>query len=118
VCLRFCLIKFKQPDDSLGHLTGLVGKTLSFFLFLPCKPKTILTLLTPYLSKKAHFGSGRWKNFKSGNHPFKLSFLPLDAPSSELPFDITRILVGLEMIDCAVQSKRRRLCHCRLFFIP
>ena len=56
--------------------------------------------LTPYLSKKAHFGSGRWKNFKSGNHPFKLSFLPLDAPSSELPFDITRILVGLEMIDC------------------
>ena len=58
------------------------------------------SLLTPYLSKKAHFGSGRWKNFKSGNHPFKLSFLPLDAPSSELSFDITRILVGLEMIDC------------------
>jgi hypothetical protein len=56
--------------------------------------------LTPYLSKKAHFGSGRWKNFKSGNHPFKLLFLTLDAPSSELPFDITRILVGLEMIDC------------------
>jgi hypothetical protein len=56
--------------------------------------------LTPYLSKKAHFGLGRWKTFKSGNHPFKLSFLPLDAPSSELPFDVTRILVGLEMIDC------------------
>ena len=60
----------------------------------------VVAVLTPYLSKKAHFGSGRWKNFKSGNHPFKLSFLPLDAPSSELPFDITRILVGLEMIDC------------------
>jgi hypothetical protein len=62
--------------------------------------KQIVYMLTPYLSKKAHFGLGRWKTFKSGNHPFKLSFLHSDAPSSELPFDIMRILVGLEMIDC------------------
>jgi hypothetical protein len=40
------------------------------------------------------------EDFKSVIHPFKLSFLPLDAPSSELPFDVLRILVGLEMIDC------------------
>jgi hypothetical protein len=51
--------------------------------------------LTRYLSKKAPFRQRRENPMKCAKAPFKLSFLPLDAPSSELPFDVPRILVGL-----------------------
>jgi hypothetical protein len=35
-----------------------------------------------------------------GDDPFKYAFIPLDAPSSALPIDVPRVLVGLEMVDC------------------
>eukprot|EP00978_Attheya_sp_CCMP212_P047325 scaffold421308_cov64-Attheya_sp.AAC.2 len=35
-----------------------------------------------------------------GNYPFKLAFVPSDAPSSALSMDVPRVLVGLEMVDC------------------
>jgi hypothetical protein len=47
-----------------------------------------------------HFCPGHAKPIKCTNTPFKLAFIPLDAPSLALSSATVNVQVGLKMVDC------------------